>query len=215
MSRHSRKPRSRAREPRAVHPTRLTRLPQMRHKRERMRIRSLALASVTGFVLAAGAATLAPTLRAAADAGRDDRSRRRRREVLDALARSFRPGDRSSTGKYTRQVVRRPTASSGRSPVPGRGHSSPIIWGDHIFLTTEHDDGARLSMLAFSRSDGKQLWETFVPDDGGRARLRKEQPRLGDGGDRRQARLRVLRHARSRRVRLQRQDRVAHAGRAV
>jgi hypothetical protein len=50
--------------------------------------------------------------------------------------------------------------------VPGRGHSSPIIWRDHIFLTTEYDDGARLAMLAFRRSDGKQLWETFVPTDG-------------------------------------------------
>ena len=51
-------------------------------------------------------------------------------------------------------------------PVPGRGHSSPIIWGDQIFLTTEHDGGARLSMLAFDRSTGKQLWQTFVPTDG-------------------------------------------------
>lgn len=48
-------------------------------------------------------------------------------------------------------------------PVPGRGHSSPIVWGDHIFLTTAYDDGARLSMLAFRRSDGAKLWETFVP----------------------------------------------------
>ena len=51
-------------------------------------------------------------------------------------------------------------------PVPGRGHSSPIIWGDHIFMTTEYNDGAKLSMLAFRRSDGKPLWETFVPTDG-------------------------------------------------
>lgn len=50
--------------------------------------------------------------------------------------------------------------------VPGRGHSSPIVWGDHIFLTTEYNDGAKLSMLAFSRKDGRQLWETFVPTDG-------------------------------------------------
>jgi outer membrane protein assembly factor BamB len=50
--------------------------------------------------------------------------------------------------------------------VPGRGHSSPIIWGDHIFLTTEYDDGARLSMIAFRRADGKKLWETFVPTEG-------------------------------------------------
>ena len=51
-------------------------------------------------------------------------------------------------------------------PVPGRGHSSPIVWGDNIFLTTAQDDGAKLSMLAFRRSDGKPLWETFVPSEG-------------------------------------------------
>jgi outer membrane protein assembly factor BamB len=50
--------------------------------------------------------------------------------------------------------------------VPGRGHSSPIVWGDFIFLTTARDDGAKMSMLAFRRSDGKQLWETFVPSEG-------------------------------------------------
>ena len=54
-----------------------------------------------------------------------------------------------------------------KSAVPGRGHSSPIVWGDHIFLTTSHDDGARVSMLAYNRSTGKQLWETFVPTEKG------------------------------------------------
>ena len=48
-------------------------------------------------------------------------------------------------------------------PVPGRGHSSPIAWGDRIFLTTAHDEGARVSIIAFNRTTGKQLWETFVP----------------------------------------------------
>ena len=47
--------------------------------------------------------------------------------------------------------------------LPGRGNSSPIIWGDRIFLTTAYDGGARRSVLAFSRSDGKLLWETFAP----------------------------------------------------
>ena len=51
-------------------------------------------------------------------------------------------------------------------PVPGRGNSSPIVWGDRIFLTTAYDGGARMSVLAFSRSDGKHLWETFVPASG-------------------------------------------------
>jgi outer membrane protein assembly factor BamB len=48
--------------------------------------------------------------------------------------------------------------------VPGSGNSSPIIWGDKIFLVTSYDDGARKSIVSFRRSDGKQLWETFAPD---------------------------------------------------
>jgi outer membrane protein assembly factor BamB len=50
--------------------------------------------------------------------------------------------------------------------IPGRGNSSPIVWGDRIFLTTARDQGQRLSMLAFSRKDGAQLWETFIPQNG-------------------------------------------------
>lgn len=50
--------------------------------------------------------------------------------------------------------------------VPGRGNSSPIVWGDRIFLTTAYGQGERLSMLAYSRADGKKLWETFVPQNG-------------------------------------------------
>jgi outer membrane protein assembly factor BamB len=53
-----------------------------------------------------------------------------------------------------------------RVPVPGLGHSSPIVWRDHLFLTTSTDEGATMSMLAFSRSTGKQLWSTKVPASG-------------------------------------------------
>ena len=49
-------------------------------------------------------------------------------------------------------------------PVPGAGNSSPVVWGDRIFLTTARDGGRRLSLLAFRRSDGSQLWETFAPE---------------------------------------------------
>lgn len=53
-----------------------------------------------------------------------------------------------------------------RVPVPGAGNSSPIVWGDRIYLTTAHDGGARLSLVAFARADGKPLWEAAVPTDG-------------------------------------------------
>ena len=38
------------------------------------------------------------------------------------------------------------------------------VWGDRIFLTTAYEGGRRLSLIAFRRSDGTQLWETFAPD---------------------------------------------------
>ncbi len=53
-----------------------------------------------------------------------------------------------------------------RVPVAGAGNSSPIVWGDRIFLTTAQANGARLSLIAFNRADGKQLWETAIPTDG-------------------------------------------------
>lgn len=49
-----------------------------------------------------------------------------------------------------------------RAPVPGRGHSSPIVWGDYVFLTTAKGE-AELFMLAFNRTNGRLLWETEVP----------------------------------------------------
>jgi outer membrane protein assembly factor BamB len=52
---------------------------------------------------------------------------------------------------------------SWRVPVAGRGNSSPVIWDDRIFLTTAYDGGQRQSMLAYRRTDGRLLWETFVP----------------------------------------------------
>ena len=51
-----------------------------------------------------------------------------------------------------------------RTRVPGSGHSSPIVWGDQIFLTTSRDGGRRLSLLSFRRSDGTLLWETDAPE---------------------------------------------------
>jgi len=50
-----------------------------------------------------------------------------------------------------------------RTAVGGRGNSSPIVWGDRIYLTTAYDGGQRLSIVGFRRADGTQLFETFVP----------------------------------------------------
>jgi outer membrane protein assembly factor BamB len=57
-----------------------------------------------------------------------------------------------------------------KTAVPGSGNSSPIVWGDRVFLTTAYDGGRRVSVLAYGRSDGRLLWETAAPQgraDGG------------------------------------------------
>ena len=51
-----------------------------------------------------------------------------------------------------------------RVEVPGRGHSSPIVWADRIFLTTAATDGTGRAVLCFRRSDGRLLWTRTVPD---------------------------------------------------
>lgn len=45
-----------------------------------------------------------------------------------------------------------------KTPVPGRGHSSPVVVGDRVFLTTADMQAKSQSVLAFDRRTGKQLW---------------------------------------------------------
>jgi outer membrane protein assembly factor BamB len=49
-------------------------------------------------------------------------------------------------------------------PVPGSGNSSPIVWRDRIYLTTSYDGGRRLSLVAYRRSDGSRVFESFAPE---------------------------------------------------
>jgi len=41
-------------------------------------------------------------------------------------------------------------------PLPGMGGSTPIIWGDKLFLTTENKE-KMLSLMCISTKDGKEL----------------------------------------------------------
>ncbi len=49
-----------------------------------------------------------------------------------------------------------------KSPVPGRGHGSPIVVGDQIFLATAQEQEAAQSVVCYDRKTGKQLWQTEV-----------------------------------------------------
>ena len=53
-----------------------------------------------------------------------------------------------------------------RVPIPGAGNSSPIVWADRIYVTTAQEGGRKLSLMAYTRADGRKLWETFVPQEG-------------------------------------------------
>jgi outer membrane protein assembly factor BamB len=47
-------------------------------------------------------------------------------------------------------------------PVPGKGHSSPVVWGDRILLTTCVEGTRERKLLCLDRRDGRTLWERTV-----------------------------------------------------
>jgi outer membrane protein assembly factor BamB len=49
-----------------------------------------------------------------------------------------------------------------RTPIAGLGHSSPIVSGEHIFLTTCLIKGQKRMLLCLDRKSGKLLWEREV-----------------------------------------------------
>ncbi|HLQ43567.1 MAG TPA: PQQ-binding-like beta-propeller repeat protein [Planctomycetaceae bacterium] len=53
-----------------------------------------------------------------------------------------------------------------KTPVPGRGHSSPIIVGNRIFLETADEQQKSQSVVAFDRRTGQQLWKKDISQGG-------------------------------------------------
>jgi outer membrane protein assembly factor BamB len=49
-----------------------------------------------------------------------------------------------------------------KAAIPGRGYSSPIIWGERIFLTTCLEKDLKRMLLCLDRADGKMLWQRVV-----------------------------------------------------
>ncbi|MBI4664537.1 MAG: PQQ-binding-like beta-propeller repeat protein [Verrucomicrobia bacterium] len=55
-----------------------------------------------------------------------------------------------------------------KTPLPGRAWSSPVIWGDQIWLTTATEDGTKLSAVCVDRGTGKiernlKLFDVVLP----------------------------------------------------
>lgn len=53
-----------------------------------------------------------------------------------------------------------------KSPVPGRGHSSPTVVGNRVYLATADESAKVQSVVAFDRATGSQLWKTDVSQGG-------------------------------------------------
>src|SRR5262245_40206875 len=45
-----------------------------------------------------------------------------------------------------------------KAELPGSGHSSPVLWGERIFLTSTGDKSGGITVLCLRAEDGHQLW---------------------------------------------------------
>ncbi|MCY3021979.1 MAG: PQQ-binding-like beta-propeller repeat protein [Planctomycetota bacterium] len=53
-----------------------------------------------------------------------------------------------------------------KADVPGRGHSTPCIWGGRIFLPTADDKAQAQYVLCYDAKNGEKLWQTQVHSGG-------------------------------------------------
>jgi outer membrane protein assembly factor BamB len=51
-----------------------------------------------------------------------------------------------------------------KTALPGEGWSSPVVWGDRVFLTAATDAGKSCHVLCLNAADGRVLWDTTVFD---------------------------------------------------
>jgi outer membrane protein assembly factor BamB len=49
-----------------------------------------------------------------------------------------------------------------KTAIPGKGHSSPVLWGDNIFLQSSSKDASERWLFCLSASTGKVLWKQTV-----------------------------------------------------
>lgn len=48
------------------------------------------------------------------------------------------------------------------TPIPGRGHGSPIVVGERVYLVTADEKEEAQSLLAFERATGEPVWRTVI-----------------------------------------------------
>ena len=50
-----------------------------------------------------------------------------------------------------------------KTALPGAGHSSPVVWGDRVFVTTADDQAREVWVLCIHTHDGRVLWQKGFP----------------------------------------------------
>lgn len=66
-----------------------------------------------------------------------------------------------------------------KAPVPGRGHGSPAVSGERVYLAACDEASGRQSLLCFDRATGNRVWETEVHASGA---MRKNPKSTGASG---------------------------------
>src|SRR5262249_32760637 len=47
-------------------------------------------------------------------------------------------------------------------PLPGAGNSSPVLWGERVFVRAAAPDGGERALLCLDAASGKQIWSRSV-----------------------------------------------------
>ncbi len=46
--------------------------------------------------------------------------------------------------------------------LPGPGNSTPVVWGNQVFITQATDNGQKRGVICFDRRSGKILWQRYI-----------------------------------------------------
>jgi outer membrane protein assembly factor BamB len=50
-----------------------------------------------------------------------------------------------------------------KTPISGIGYSSPVVWGDYLFLQTAAETGATRTLICLDAKTGKERWQRGIP----------------------------------------------------
>ena len=60
-----------------------------------------------------------------------------------------------------------------KSPIPGRGHGSPIVVGDRVLLATADEEKQTQHVICLDRNTGQELWNEQIHVGGWQGRIHK------------------------------------------